>query len=125
MHPAEIVKRIRENNIQRGRINFLGRSDPVGRLGWIVMLKLPCRLCVIKSRRVAGKLKLLHQLLGAAVFAFQQPRHVDVEFDELRRLAFVSAGYLAQERFKSIARRSIIFFLQWHQRQIELRLPEF
>ena len=89
------------------------------------MLKLPRGLGVIKSRRVAGKLELFHQLLGATVFAFEQPCHVDVEFDELRRLALVSAGCLAQERFESIARRGVILFLQRDQRQIELRLAEF
>ena len=89
------------------------------------MFKLPRGLGIIESRRVAGKLELLHQLLSTTVFAFQQPRHVDVELDQLRGFGLVSARCLAQERFKPIACGSIIFFLQWHQSQIELCLAEF
>ena len=62
--------------------------------------------------------------MRAAVFALQQIRDVNVELDQLRRFALIAAG-LAQERFKSIARGRVIFFLQRHQREIELGLPEF
>ena len=34
------------------------------------MFKLPRGLSIIESRRVAGKLELLHQLLSTTVFAF-------------------------------------------------------
>ena len=88
------------------------------------MLKLPRCLRIIKSRGIAGELELFHQLLRTTVIAFQQPGNVDVEFDKLCRFAFFSASCLAQERFKSIARRGVILFLQRHQRQIELGLAE-
>ena len=89
------------------------------------MLKLPSGLRIIKRRCVASKLELLHQLLRAAVFAFQKPSHVNVEFDELGRLALVPTRRLAQEHFESIARRRVIFFLQRHRCEIELGLAKF
>ncbi len=102
LNPAKIVKGIGKNRVQRRRINFLGGSDPVRRLRGIVMLKLPCRLRVIQSRRIAGKLELLHHPLGAAFFALQQKRHVNLEFDEIRGLIFFAAGRLV----KSASKRS-------------------
>ena len=67
------------------------------------MLKLPRGLRVIERRRVAGELELLHHLLRAAVFAFEQKRHEDLELDQLRRLILVAAGRL---RLKSASKRS-------------------
>ena len=74
------------------------------------MLELPGGLRVVERRRVARELELLHHLLRAAVFAFEQKRHENLELDELRRLIFVAAGRLAEERFEPIARLACIPF---------------
>ena len=56
------------------------------------MLKFPSRLGVIECGRVSGKLKLVHHRVCAALFSFEQKRHVNLEFDELCRLIFIASG---------------------------------
>src|SRR5438270_12836655 len=89
------------------------------------MFKLPGRLRVIQGRRIAGELKLFHHLLRAALFAFEQKRHVDVEFDQLGRFAFIAARRFAKQSLETISRGGVIFLFEWDLSEIELRLTEF
>ena len=88
------------------------------------MFKLPGGLRVIERRRVAGELELLHHLLRAAVFAFEQQSQIDFEFDDLRRLILVAARCRggAEERFKPVARLRVFLFLERDLREIVMRL---
>ena len=125
MHPAEIIKRIRKKVVQSGRINLLRRRDPVGRFVWIVVLKLPGRLGIVKSRRISCELKLFHHLLRATLFVFEQKSHVDLELNNLCGLIPVASRRLLKERFEPLARLDIIFFLKWNLREIILRFAKF
>ena len=89
------------------------------------MLKLPGGLRIIERRGVAGELELLHHLLGAALFAFEQKRHVNLELDQLRRLVLVAPGRLAEQSFETLTRLDVILFLKWDLRQVVLRFAEF
>ena len=89
------------------------------------MLKLPSCLRVVQRRRVSRKLELLHHLLRAALFAFEQKRHVDLELNDLRRLILIAPWCLLKERVEALSRPCIIFFLKRNLREIILRLAEF
>ncbi len=89
------------------------------------MLKLPGRLGVVKRRRISCKLKLLHHLLRAALFVFEQKGHVDLELDNLRGLILVASWRLLKKRLETLARLSISFFLKWDLREIILRFAKF
>ena len=125
MQPAEIVEGVPEKVVEGGRVDLLGRCDPVGRLVWVVVLKLPSCLRVVQRRRVSRKLELLHHLLRAALFAFEQKRHVDLELNDLRRLILIAPWRLLKERVEALSRPCIIFFLKRNLREIILRLAEF
>ena len=91
------------------------------------MFELPGGLRVIERRRVAGELELLHHLLGAAVFAFEQERQVNLELDDLRRLVLIAAGRgcVIEERLETIPRFRVFLFLERDLGQVVLRLAEF
>src|SRR5581483_2990238 len=124
LNPTQIVKRIGEHIVERGRINLLGRRDPIVRLRRVVMFELPRRLRVIERRRVAGELELLHHLLRAAIFVLEQERQINFVFDELRRLIFIAAGRLREQLLETIARLRVILFLKRQLREIVLRLAK-
>jgi len=89
------------------------------------MFEFPCRLSVIKSWGISRKLELLHKGLRPTLFAFEQKRHVNLEFDQLCCLILVATGSLFKQCFKTLPRFSVVFFLKWNLREIVLRLAEF
>ena len=90
------------------------------------MFELPGGLRVVERRRVARELELLHHLLGAAVFAFEEQRQENFELDDLGRLVFVATGRrrAVEERLEAITRLRVILFLERDLRQVVLRLAE-
>ena len=89
------------------------------------MLELPGRLSIVKCGRVTAELELLHHFLGAAVFAFEQISHENLELNELGRLIFVTARRLSKQRLESITRLLIFLFTKRHIGQVKLRFAEF
>ena len=89
------------------------------------MLILPRCLGVIERRRISGELKLLHHRMRAALFPLEQNRHVNLEFDKLRRLIFIAARDSIIKRFKTLLRLCVVLFLKGYLRQVKLRFAEF
>ena len=89
------------------------------------MLKFPSRLGVIERRRIPGKLKLIHHRVCATLFSFEQKRHVNLEFDELRCLIFIASRGAFVQRLETVPRFRIFLLLKGNLRQIILSLAKF
>jgi hypothetical protein len=63
--------------------------------------------------------------MGAALFSFEQKRHVNLEFDELCRLIFISSGRALVQRLETVSRFCIFLLLKGNLRQIVLCLAKF
>ena len=89
------------------------------------MSKFPGRLRIIQCWRISSELELFHHRLRPAFFPLQQERHVNLEFDQLRSLIFVTTGRSLKQRFETLSRLCVVFFLKWNLCEIVLRLTEF
>ena len=125
MQPPDIIECISKDAVERLRINLVGRIGPILGFLRIVVLILPCGLCVIKRRRIARELEFLHHRVRAALFSIHQEGHVNFEFDQLGRLILVAAGDAFIQRLKTVLGFCVVFFLERNLRQIVLRIAKF
>ena len=91
------------------------------------MFELPSGLGVIQSWGVSGKFELLHYLLRASVFSFEQQCQVDIEFNELPRLVLIARRRRrgAKKRLETVARLRVLFFLKRDLGEIVLGFRHF
>ena len=89
------------------------------------MLILPRCLGIIKRRRISGKLKLLHHRVRAALFSLEQMRHVNLEFNKLRRLIFIAARDSIIKPLKTFSRLCVVLLLEGDLREVVLRFAKF
>src|SRR4029453_13587749 len=89
------------------------------------MLKFPCSLGIIESGRVSCKLELFHHRLCAALFSFEQERHVNFKFHELCCLILIASWSSLKKRLETFPRLGVVFLLKWNLCEIVLRLAEF
>ena len=61
----------------------------------------------------------------AALFSFEQKRHVNLEFDELCRLIFIASGRALVQGLETVSRFRVFLFLKGNLRQIVLCLAKF
>ena len=80
------------------------------------MFKFPRRLGIVERWRIPRELELLHNRLCSTLLSFQQERHVDLEFDELRGLVLIPSWSLVKQRFETLPRFGIVFILKWNLR---------
>ena len=61
----------------------------------------------------------------AALFSFEQKRHVDLEFDKFCRLIFIASRSALVQRLETVPRFCILLLLKGNLRQIVLCLAKF
>ena len=88
------------------------------------MFVLPRSLSVIESRRIACKLELLHHGVRAALFAFEQKRHVNLEFNKLCRLILIATWSSLVQRLETLPRFCVVLLFERNLREIILRFAE-